>query len=77
MSVGLRDTFQNLKDSVGQWADSAGGGNLDNKIERNLAEMESGSEIERTAAVKALVIQAQTDDKWSEPIINSFSSFEP
>ena len=72
MSVGLRDTFQNLKDSVGQWADSAGGGNLDNKIERNLAEMESGSEIERTAAVKALVIQAQTDDKWSEPIINSF-----
>ena len=72
MSVGLRDTFQNLKDSVGQWADSAGGGNLDNKRERNLAEMESGSEIERTAAVKALVIQAQTDDKWSEPIINSF-----
>ena len=34
--------------------------------------MESGSEIERTAAVKALIIQAQTDDKWADPIINSF-----
>lgn len=71
-TVGLRDRFQNLKDSVGQWADSAAGGSLDNKIERNLAEMESGSEIERTAAVKALVIQAQAADKWAEPIINSF-----
>ena len=70
--MGLRDRFQNLKDSVGQWADSAGGSSLDSKIEKNLAEMESGSEIERTAAVKALIIQAQTDDKWADPIINSF-----
>ena len=70
--MGLRDRFQNLKDSVGQWTDSAGGSSLDSKIEKNLAEMESGSEIERTAAVKALIIQAQTDDKWADPIINSF-----
>ena len=53
MDVGLLDRFQNLKDSVGQWADSAGTGNLDRRIEKNLAEMESGSEIERTAAVQA------------------------
>ena len=70
--MGLRDRFQNLKDSVGQWVDSAGGSSLDSKIEKNLVEMESGSEIERTAAVKALIIQAQTDDKWADPIINSF-----
>ena len=70
--MGLRDRFQNLKDSVGQWTDSAGGSSLDSKIEKNLVEMESGSEIERTAAVKALIIQAQTDDKWADPIINSF-----
>ena len=59
--MGLRDRFQNLKESVGQWTDSTGSGSLDRKIERNLAEMEGGTEIERTAAVKALVIQAQTD----------------
>ena len=41
----------------------------DKKIEKNLIEMESGSELERTAAVKALVIQAQTDEKWMDPII--------
>ena len=70
--MGFRDRFQNLKETVGQWADSAGGGSLDRKIERNLAEMESGTEIERTAAVKALVIQAQIDDKWADPIITSF-----
>jgi len=70
--VGFRDRFQNLKETVGQWADSAGGSSLDRKIERNLAEMESGTEIERSAAVQALVIQAQTDDKWADPIITSF-----
>ncbi len=70
--MGFRDIFQNLKETVGQWTDSAAGSSLDRRIERNLAEMESGTEIERTAAVKALVIQAQTDDKWTDPIINSF-----
>ena len=70
--MSFRDRFQNLKETVGQWTDSTGGGSLDRKIERNLAEMEGGTEIERTAAVKALVIQAQTDDKWADPIITSF-----
>ena len=70
--MSFRDRFQNLKETVGQWTDSTGSGSLDRKIERNLAEMEGGTEIERTAAVKALVIQAQTDDKWADPIITSF-----
>lgn len=70
--MGFRDRLQNLKDSVSQWADKAGEGSLDNKIEKNLTEMSSGTEIERTAAIKALVIQAQTDEKWLDPIIDSF-----
>ena len=70
--MGFRDRLQNLKDSVGQWADSTSESSLDKKIERNLTEMSSGTEIERTAAIKALVIQAQTDDKWLDPIIDSF-----
>ena len=70
--MGFLDKLQNLKDSVGQWADTAGAGSLDNKIEKNLTEMSSGTEIERTAAIKALVIQAQTEDKWLDPIIDSF-----
>ena len=41
-------------------------------FERNLTEMSSGTEIERTAAIKALVIQAQTEEKWLNPIIDSF-----
>ena len=70
--MGFFDKLQNLKDSVGQLAEKAGGGTLDDRIERNLTEMSSGSEIQRTAAIKALVIQAQTDDKWLNPIIDSF-----
>ena len=70
--MGFRDRLQNLKDSVGQWADTASGSSLDKKIERNLTEMSAGSEIQRTAAIKALVIQAQTDEKWLDPIIDSF-----
>jgi hypothetical protein len=70
--VGFFDKLQNLKDSVGQLAEKAGGGSLDDRIERNLAEMSSGTEIERTAAIKALVIQAQTEEKWLNPIIDSF-----
>ncbi len=70
--MGFRDKFQNLKESVSKWADDRSSNSLDNKIERNLTEMEAGSEIERTAAVKALVIQAQTDEKWLKPIVKSF-----
>jgi hypothetical protein len=70
--VGLLDKFKNLKEVAQEWADSSTAGSLDKKIEKNLVEMESGSELERTAAVKALVIQAQTDEKWMDPIINSF-----
>ena len=70
--MGFFDKLQNLKDSVGQLAEKASGGTLDDRIERNLTEMSSGSEIQRTAAIKALVIQAQTDDKWLNPIIDSF-----
>ena len=70
--MGFRDRLQNLKDSVGQWADSASVGSLDKKIEKNLTEMSAGTEIERTAAIKALVIQAQTEEKWLDPIIDSF-----
>jgi len=72
VTVGFFDKLQNLKDSVGQLAEKASGGTLDDRIERNLTEMSSGSEIQRTAAIKALVIQAQTDDKWLNPIIDSF-----
>ena len=75
--MGFRDRFQNLKESVGQWAENKSSNSLDNRIEKNLAEMEAGSEIERTAAVKALVIQAQTDEKWLDPIINSFMRVLP
>ncbi|MEC7976531.1 MAG: HEAT repeat domain-containing protein, partial [Candidatus Thermoplasmatota archaeon] len=64
--------MQNLKDTVGQWADTASGSSLDKKIERNLTEMSAGSEIQRAAAIKALVIQAQTEEKWLDPIIDSF-----
>ena len=70
--MGFRDRLQNLKDSVGQWADAASVGSLDKKIEKNLTEMSAGTEIERTAAIKALVIQAQTEEKWLDPIIDSF-----
>ncbi len=70
--MGLLDKFKNLKEVAQEWADSSTAGSLDKKIEKNLVEMESGSELERTAAVKALVIQAQTDEKWMDPIINSF-----
>ena len=70
--MGFRDRLQNLKDSVGQWADTASGSSLDKKIERNLTEMSAGSEIQRAAAIKALVIQAQTEEKWLDPIIDSF-----
>ena len=70
--MGFRDRLQNLKDSVGQWADGAAGGSQDNKIEKNLTEMSAGTEIQRTAAIKALVIQAQTEEKWLDPIIDSF-----
>ena len=52
--MGFRDRLQNLKDSVGQWADGAAGGSQDNKIEKNLTEMSAGTEIQRTAAIKAL-----------------------
>ena len=70
--MGFRDRLQNLKDTVGQWADTASGSSLDKKIERNLTEMSAGSEIQRAAAIKALVIQAQTEEKWLDPIIDSF-----
>ena len=70
--MGFLDRLQNLKDSVGQLADTATGSSLDRKIEKNLTEMSAGTEIQRTAAIKALVIQAQTDDKWLDPIIDSF-----
>ena len=70
--MGFRDRLQNLKDSVGQWAETASGGSQDNRIEKNLTEMSAGTEIQRTAAIKALVIQAQTEDKWLDPIIDSF-----
>ena len=70
--MGFRDRLQNLKDSVGQWAEAASGGSQDKRIEKNLTEMSAGTEIQRTAAIKALVIQAQTEDKWLDPIIDSF-----
>ena len=70
--MGLLDKFKNLKEAAQEWTEGSGQGSLDRKIEKNLVEMESGSEIARTAAVKALVIQAQTDEKWLDPIINSF-----
>ncbi len=70
--MGLLDRFQDLKETVGQLASSTRGNSFDNKVEKNLAEMESGTEIQRVAAIKALVIQAQTDDKWLDPILNSF-----
>ena len=70
--MGFRDRLQNLKDSVGQWADGAAAGSQDNRIEKNLTEMSAGTEIQRTAAIKALVIQAQTEEKWLDPIIDSF-----
>ena len=70
--MGLFDKFRDLKEAAQEWTESSVSGSLDKKIEKNLVEMESGSEISRTAAVKALVIQAQTDDKWLDPIINSF-----
>ena len=75
--MGLRDRFQNLKESVSQWTEDVSGNSPDKKIEKNLVEMESGSEIARTAAVKALVIQAQIDEKWLDPIINSFTRVLP
>ncbi|MAW93298.1 MAG: hypothetical protein CMA32_02260 [Euryarchaeota archaeon] len=75
--MGLRDRFQNLKESVSQWTEDISGNSPDKKIEKNLVEMESGSEIARTAAVKALVIQAQIDEKWLNPIINSFTRVLP
>ena len=70
--MGLLDKFQNLKESVGEWAENRNASSLDKQIEKNLATMEAGAEIERTAAVKALIIQAQTDEKWLEPIVKSF-----
>ena len=71
--MGLLDKFQNLKESVGEWAENRfSASSLDKQIEKNLATMEAGAEIERTAAVKALIIQAQTDEKWLEPIVKSF-----
>ncbi len=70
--MGLLDKFRNLKEAAQEWTEGSGPGSLDKKIEKNLVEMESGSEIARTAAVKALVIQAQTDEKWLDPITNSF-----
>ena len=70
--MGFLDRLQNLKDSVGQLAETATGSSLDRKIEKNLTEMSAGTEIQRTAAIKALVNQAQTDDKWLDPIIDSF-----
>ena len=70
--MGFRDRLQNLKDSVGQWADGSGGGSQDKRIEKNLIEMSAGTEVQRTAAIKALVIQAQTEEKWLDPIIDSF-----
>jgi len=70
--VGLRDRFKNFKESVSEWTDNMNSNSLDRKIEKNLVEMESGTEVERTAAIRALVIQAQTDEKWLEPIVNSF-----
>ena len=70
--MGLRDRFKNFKESVSEWTDNMNSNSLDRKIEKNLVEMESGTEVERTAAIKALVIQAQTDEKWLEPIVNSF-----
>ena len=75
--MGLRDRFQNLKESVSQWTEDVSGNSPDKKIEKNLVEMESGSEIARTAAVKALVIQAQIDEKWLDPIISSFTRVLP
>ena len=71
--MGLLDKFKNLKEAAQEWTESSTAGSLDKKIEKNLVEMESGSELARTAAVKALVIQAQTDEKWMDPIINSFA----
>ena len=70
--MGLLDKFRNLKEAAQEWTEGSGPGSLDKKIEKNLVEMESGSEIARTAAVKALAIQAQTDEKWLNPITNSF-----
>ncbi len=70
--MGLLDKFKNLKEAAQEWTEGSGPASLDKKIERNLVDMESGSELSRTAAVKALVIQAQTDKKWLDPIINSF-----
>ncbi len=70
--MGLLDKFKNLKEAAQEWTEGTGPASLDKKIERNLVDMESGSELSRTAAVKALVIQAQTDKKWLDPIINSF-----
>ena len=54
--MGLLDKFQNLKESVGEWAENRSASSLDKQIEKNLATMEAGAEIERTAAVKALII---------------------
>jgi len=70
--VGLLDRFKNLKEAAQEWSEGSSIASLDRKIEKNLVAMESGSELERTAAVKALTIQAQTDEKWTDPIINSF-----
>ena len=70
--MGLLDRFKNLKEAAQEWSEGSSLASLDRKIEKNLVAMESGSELERTAAVKALTIQAQTDDKLADPIINSF-----
>ena len=75
--MGLLDKFKNLKEAAQEWTEGSGPASLDKKIERNLVDMESGSEISRTAAVKALVIQAQTDKKWLDPILSLIHISEP
>ena len=66
-----RDRFSELKDSVDEWRDGSADRGFDSQVEKHLTTLKSGSEQERAAAVKALLVQVQAAERWHEPIVKA------
>ena len=69
--VSWRDRFSELKDSVDEWRDGSVDRGFDSQVEKHLTTLKSGSEQERAAAIKALLVQVQAAERWREPIVKA------
>jgi len=61
-----------LKEKAGEMRENAADKKFDRGVQKKLTLLRSGSEPERTAAVKGLIFDARAEERWRDLIIEAF-----